>query len=159
MPNARRFPPPWTIGEKTTPASLSATTTARARQQDHFSNNFRGDGYSVDVVGTSAASRLKGWATKNPRLSQTGGDYCDCPSTAAPAASFNRDTSVGAKRLDCVAFARNDDLTEFGTMPLVHLLRALRAVTTRELLKFVRPAAVGAGPPADLARGLCCRFL
>ena len=56
MPNARRFPPPWTIGEKTTPASLSATTTARARQQDHFSNNFRGDGYSVDVVGMSAAS-------------------------------------------------------------------------------------------------------
>jgi hypothetical protein len=56
MPNARRFPPPWTIGEKTTPASLSATTTARARQQDHFSNNFRGDGCSVDVIGTSAAS-------------------------------------------------------------------------------------------------------
>jgi hypothetical protein len=49
MPNARRFPPPWTIGEKTTPASWSATTTARARLQDHFSNNFRGDGCSVDV--------------------------------------------------------------------------------------------------------------
>src|SRR5437762_10001056 len=27
---------------------------------------------------------------KNPRSSQTGGDYCDCPLTAAPAASFNR---------------------------------------------------------------------
>jgi tetratricopeptide (TPR) repeat protein len=56
MPNARRFPPPWTIGEKTMPALLFATTTARARQQDHFSNNFRGDGCSVDVIGTSAAS-------------------------------------------------------------------------------------------------------
>src|SRR6266536_3971727 len=35
-------------------------------------------------------SCLKGWVAKNPRSSQTGGDYCDCPLTAAPAASFNR---------------------------------------------------------------------
>src|SRR3979409_532824 len=34
-------------------------------------------------------SCLKGWAAKNPRSSQTGGGYCDRPSTAAPAASFN----------------------------------------------------------------------
>jgi hypothetical protein len=36
MPNARRFPPPWTIGEKTTPALLSATITARARLRFYF---------------------------------------------------------------------------------------------------------------------------
>src|SRR4029450_11806622 len=35
-------------------------------------------------------SCLKGWVAKNPRSSQTGGDYCDCPLTAAPAASFNQ---------------------------------------------------------------------
>src|SRR6476620_8222846 len=34
-------------------------------------------------------SCLKGWASKNPRSSQTGGNYCDRPLTAAPAASFN----------------------------------------------------------------------
>src|SRR5262245_22556992 len=34
-------------------------------------------------------SCLKGWVAENPRSSQTGGDYCDCPLTAAPAASFN----------------------------------------------------------------------
>src|SRR5215472_3887382 len=34
-------------------------------------------------------SCLKGWASKNPRSSQTGGDCCYRPSTAAPAASFN----------------------------------------------------------------------
>src|SRR5262249_49532612 len=34
-------------------------------------------------------SCLKGWFAKNPRSSQTGGDYCDCPLTAAPAALFN----------------------------------------------------------------------
>src|SRR6516225_7397319 len=34
-------------------------------------------------------SCLKGWVAKNPRSSQTGGDYRDCPLTAAPAASFN----------------------------------------------------------------------
>src|ERR1700757_4726904 len=34
-------------------------------------------------------SCLKGWVAKNPRSSQTGGDYCDCLLTAAPAASFN----------------------------------------------------------------------
>src|SRR4051812_47059591 len=34
-------------------------------------------------------SCLKGWAAKNPRSSQTGGNYCDRPLTAAPAASFN----------------------------------------------------------------------
>src|SRR4051812_11726774 len=35
-------------------------------------------------------SCLKGWAAKNPRSSQTGGNYCDRLLTAAPAASFNR---------------------------------------------------------------------
>src|ERR1700746_1547995 len=42
-------------------------------------------------------SCLKGWVAKNPRSSQTGGDYCDCLLTAAPAASFNlaRDRRVG----------------------------------------------------------------
>src|SRR6516164_8041403 len=35
-------------------------------------------------------SCLNGWVAKNPRSSQTGGDYCDCLLTAAPAASFNR---------------------------------------------------------------------
>src|SRR5262245_46397840 len=35
-------------------------------------------------------SCLKGWVAKNPRSSQTGGDYCDCLLTATPAASFNR---------------------------------------------------------------------
>src|SRR6266478_8698677 len=34
-------------------------------------------------------SCLKGGAAKNPRSSQTGGNYCDRPLTAAPAASFN----------------------------------------------------------------------
>src|SRR5262245_44418309 len=34
-------------------------------------------------------SCLKGWVAKNPQSSQTGGDYCDRPLTAAPAASFN----------------------------------------------------------------------
>src|ERR1700746_3219905 len=34
-------------------------------------------------------SCLKGWVAQNPRSSQTGGDYCDCLLTAAPAASFN----------------------------------------------------------------------
>src|SRR3954452_15483676 len=33
-------------------------------------------------------SCLKGWAAKNPPSSQTGGGYCDRPSTAAPAASL-----------------------------------------------------------------------
>src|SRR6476660_191845 len=33
-------------------------------------------------------SCLKGWASKNPRSSQTGGNYCDRPLTAAPAASL-----------------------------------------------------------------------
>ena len=47
MPNARRFPPPWRSREAT-PASLSAARTARVRQQDHFSDNFRDDGCSVD---------------------------------------------------------------------------------------------------------------
>src|SRR5438132_4995868 len=37
----------------------------------------------------SETSCLNGWAAKNPRSSQTGGDYCDRPSTAASAASFN----------------------------------------------------------------------
>ena len=36
----------------------------------------------------------KGWAAKNPRSSQTGGDYCVRPSTAAPAASFNPKTKL-----------------------------------------------------------------
>src|SRR5215831_5876642 len=40
-------------------------------------------------------SCLKGWVATNPRSSQTGGDYCDCPLTAAPAASFNR---LGTRR-------------------------------------------------------------
>src|SRR5499433_1887495 len=35
-------------------------------------------------------SSLKGWASKNPRSSQTGGDYGDRSLTAALAASFNR---------------------------------------------------------------------
>src|SRR5271163_4316858 len=35
-------------------------------------------------------SCLKSWALTHPRSSQTGGDYCDRPSTAASAASFNR---------------------------------------------------------------------
>src|SRR5262249_62151900 len=34
-------------------------------------------------------SCLKGGAAKNPRSSQTGGNYCDRPLTAAPAAPFN----------------------------------------------------------------------
>src|SRR5262249_7619560 len=34
-------------------------------------------------------SCLRGGAAKNPRSSQTGGNYCDRPLTAAPAASFN----------------------------------------------------------------------
>src|SRR5215468_12765240 len=34
-------------------------------------------------------SCLKGWAAKNPRSSQTGGDYGDRSLTAALAASFN----------------------------------------------------------------------
>ena len=34
-------------------------------------------------------SCLKGWASKNPRSSQTGGNRCDRSSTAAQAASFN----------------------------------------------------------------------
>ena len=34
-------------------------------------------------------SCLKGGAAKNPRSSQTGGNYCDRPLTAAAAASFN----------------------------------------------------------------------
>jgi hypothetical protein len=34
-------------------------------------------------------SCLKGGAAKNPRSSQTGGNYCDRLLTAAPAASFN----------------------------------------------------------------------
>jgi hypothetical protein len=50
MPKARRFPIPWTIGEKTTPTSSSATTRATARQQDHFSNIFHGDGCSPSRV-------------------------------------------------------------------------------------------------------------
>jgi hypothetical protein len=44
-------------------------------------------------------SCLKGWAAKNPRSSQTGGGYCDRPSTAAPAASFNPITLVSSKNL------------------------------------------------------------
>src|SRR6266542_3839980 len=40
----------------------------------------------ISAIGNSS---LRGWAAKNPRSSQTGGDYCDRPSTAAPAASFN----------------------------------------------------------------------
>src|SRR5262245_52172812 len=36
-------------------------------------------------------SCLKGWASKNPRSSQTGGDYGDRSLTAALAASFNQD--------------------------------------------------------------------
>src|SRR5712671_4613541 len=39
-------------------------------------------------------SCLKRWVAKNPRSSQTGGDCCDCPLTAAPAASFNLEGSV-----------------------------------------------------------------
>src|SRR6516162_3236082 len=35
-------------------------------------------------------SCLRGGVAKNPRSSQTGGNYCDRPLTAAPAASFNR---------------------------------------------------------------------
>src|SRR2546430_10375686 len=42
-------------------------------------------------------SCLKGWVAKNPRSSQTGGDYCDRPLTAAPAASFNRCCSLDAR--------------------------------------------------------------
>ena len=34
-------------------------------------------------------SCLRGGVAKNPRSSQTGGNYCDRPLTAAPAASFN----------------------------------------------------------------------
>src|SRR5499433_718088 len=34
-------------------------------------------------------SCLRAGAAKNPRSSQTGGNYCDRPLTAAPAASFN----------------------------------------------------------------------
>src|SRR5256884_2004143 len=41
-------------------------------------------------------SCLKGWVAKTPQSSQTGGDYCDCPLTAAPAASFNPlQTAIG----------------------------------------------------------------
>src|ERR1700751_150310 len=43
-------------------------------------------------------SCLKGWVAKNPRSSQTGGDYCDCLLTAAPAASFNPDSSTPRRR-------------------------------------------------------------
>src|ERR1700745_2155068 len=42
-------------------------------------------------------SCLKGWVAKNPRSSQTGGDYCDCLLTDAPAASFNLDGSVRSR--------------------------------------------------------------
>jgi tetratricopeptide (TPR) repeat protein len=68
MPNARRFPPPWTIGEKTTPALLSATTPARACQQDHFSNNFHDDGCSVDVLACvpQVVRRAIGWGISMP---------------------------------------------------------------------------------------------
>src|SRR6266446_3379387 len=42
-------------------------------------------------------SCLKRWVAKNPRSSQTGGDCCDCPLTAAPAASFNLEGSVRSR--------------------------------------------------------------
>src|SRR5262249_41970741 len=39
-------------------------------------------------------SCLRAGAAKNPRSSQTGGNYCDRPLTAAPAASFNPSRSI-----------------------------------------------------------------
>src|SRR6516164_3269922 len=41
-------------------------------------------------------SCLKGWASKNPRSSQTGGDYGDRSLTAALAASFNRENEIAS---------------------------------------------------------------
>jgi hypothetical protein len=41
-------------------ASPSATTAARARQQDHLSNNFRGDGHSDHVLGRAGRAQLIG---------------------------------------------------------------------------------------------------
>src|SRR5262245_31224236 len=40
---------------------------------------------------------------ENPQSSQTGGDYCDRPLTAAPAASFNRTCAFGG-RLESILF-------------------------------------------------------
>src|SRR6516162_7916932 len=43
-------------------------------------------------------SCLRGGVAKNPRSSQTGGNYCDRPLTAAPAASFNLEGSVRSRK-------------------------------------------------------------
>src|SRR5215471_19295805 len=48
-------------------------------------------------------SCLRGGVAKNPRSSQTGGNYCDRPLPAAPAASFNRTCALGG-RLDSILF-------------------------------------------------------
>src|SRR5262249_9239079 len=41
---------------------------------------------------------LRGGVAKNPRSSQTGGNYCDRPLTAAPAASFNPKNEIASFR-------------------------------------------------------------
>src|SRR5262249_45990701 len=43
-------------------------------------------------------SCLRGGVAKNPRSSQTGGNYCDRPLTAAPAASFNPKNEIASFR-------------------------------------------------------------
>jgi hypothetical protein len=42
----------------------------------------------ISAIGTSC---LKGWVAKNPQSFQTGGDYRDCPLTAAPTLPFSSD--------------------------------------------------------------------
>src|SRR5262249_8572078 len=46
-------------------------------------------------------SCLKGWASKNPRSSQTGGDYGDRSLTAALAASFNQCFATKCQKYFC----------------------------------------------------------
>src|SRR6516164_7927734 len=59
-------------------------------------------------------SCLKGWASKNPRSSQTGGDYGDRSLTAALAASFNprRYPQARCSAFDSDPFSRKARLTE-----------------------------------------------
>src|SRR5246127_2326907 len=85
-------------------------------------------------------SCLKGWVAKNPRSSQTGGDYCDCLLTAAPAASFNPHLLGGAhanlsacraakvflpgSRAKSGAMAVTSDTTEVVTPPAASIWRS-----------------------------------
>src|SRR5215468_7143997 len=83
------------------------------------------------VLSHRKTSCLKGGAAKNPRSSQRGGNYCDRPLTAAPAASFNPKNKIASFRAfrSRILAISNPTLPEKST--LITLRRCSQATTYR----------------------------